>query len=171
MHASDSGTQRYVNEFEGRDSEFLPFGPTSPFVEFLGAESRIISDVVASIIGHGMATRFPKLRILPVENGSAWVRPLLDRLGKVHQRKPGLFDEDPVAVFKRNFWVHPFHEEDPKGLIDLVGIDNICFGSDYPHPEGMFDPLTYVDEIESLPKSDQAKIMGGNLARIMKVAA
>jgi predicted TIM-barrel fold metal-dependent hydrolase len=169
MHASDSGTPRYVNEFEGRDSEFLPFGGVTAFVELLGAEYRIISDVVASIIGHGMATRFPKLRILPVENGSAWVRPLIERLEKVYARKPGLFDEDPVAVFKRNIWVHPFHEEDPTGLIDLVGVENVCFGSDYPHPEGLYHPLTYVDELASLPKADQAKVMGGNLAEIMRV--
>ena len=171
MHASDSGTNRYVNEFEGRDNEFLPFAGRSAFVEFLGAESRMISDVIASVIGHGLATRFPRLRILPVENGSAWVRPLIERLEKVHARKPELFDEDPVAVFKRNVWVHPFHEEDPLGLVDLVGIDNVCFGSDYPHPEGMYDPLTYVDEIESLPSAAQAKIMGGNLAGIMRLAA
>ena len=25
MHASDSGFQRYVNEWEGHDGEFLPF--------------------------------------------------------------------------------------------------------------------------------------------------
>jgi predicted TIM-barrel fold metal-dependent hydrolase len=171
MHASDSGTNRYVNEFEGRDNEFLPFAARSGFVEFLGAESRMISDVVASVIGHGMASRFPKLRILPVENGSAWVRPLLERFEKVHARKPEVFEEDPVAVFKRNFWVHPFHEEDPKGIVDLVGVDNVCFGSDYPHPEGMYDPVTYVDEIAGLPAADQAKIMGGNLAGMMKIAA
>jgi predicted TIM-barrel fold metal-dependent hydrolase len=171
MHASDSGTQRYVNEFEGRDSEFLPFGPKSAFVEFLHAETRMISDVVASIIGHGMATRFPKLRILPVENGSAWVRPLLERLEKVYSRSPELFEEDPVAVFKRNIWVHPFHEEDPMGLIELVGADRVCFGSDYPHPEGLYDPLTYVDDIEKLPTAVQAKIMGGNLAEVMRLAA
>jgi predicted TIM-barrel fold metal-dependent hydrolase len=171
MHASDSGTNRYVNEFEGRDNEFLPFAAKSAFVEFLGAELRMISDVVASIIGHGMATRFPKLRILPVENGSAWVRPLLEKFEKLHARKPELFEEDPVAVFKRNIWVHPFHEEDPKGLVDLVGVDKVCFGSDYPHPEGMYDPVTYVDDIQGLPIADQAKIMGGNLAEIMRVAA
>jgi predicted TIM-barrel fold metal-dependent hydrolase len=171
MHASDSGTNRYVNDFEGRDSEFLPFVANSAFVEYYHAEVRMIADVVASIIGHGMATRFPKLRILPVENGSAWVRPLLERFAKVYERKPELFDEDPIAVFKRNVWVHPFHEEDPKGLIDLVGIDRVCFGSDYPHPEGLYDPLTYVDDIAGLPKADQAKVMGGNLAAMMRVAA
>jgi predicted TIM-barrel fold metal-dependent hydrolase len=171
MHASDSGTNRYVNEFEGRDNEFLPFAAKSAFIEYLGAEMRMIADVVASIIGHGMATRFPKLRILPVENGSAWVPPLLERLEKVYARKPEFFEEDPVAVFKRNIWVHPFHEEDPIRLIDLVGADRVCFGSDYPHPEGMYDPITYVDEIESLPTAVQARIMGGNLAEIMRVAA
>jgi hypothetical protein len=35
----------------------------------------------------------------------------------------------------------------------------------------MYDPVTYVDDIEGLPKAVQAKIMGGNLAEIMKVAA
>jgi hypothetical protein len=37
--------------------------------------------------------------------------------------------------------------------------------------EALFDPLTYVDEIESLPTADQAKIMGGNLAGITRVAS
>ena len=171
MHASDSGTNRYVNEFEGRDNEFLPFAKKSAFVEYLSAETRMIADIVASMIGHGLVTRFPKLRILPVENGSAWVRPLLERFEKVYARQPELFEEDPIAVFKRNFWVHPFHEEDPKGLVDLVGVDNVCFGSDYPHPEGMYDPVTYVDEIAGLTRTDQAKIMGGNLAEIMRLAA
>ena len=53
-------------------------------------------------------------------------------------------------VLKRNIWVHPFHEEDPRGLIELVGVDRVVFGSDYPHIEGMSEPLTYVDELEGL---------------------
>ena len=54
-------------------------------------------------------------------------------------------------VFKRNVWIHPFHEEDPRGLIKLMGADRVVFGSDYPHAEGMSDPLSYVDELEGLP--------------------
>ena len=53
-------------------------------------------------------------------------------------------------VLKRNIWVHPFHEEDPTGLIDLIGVDQVVFGSDYPHIEGMSEPLTYVDELAGL---------------------
>lgn len=172
MHASDSGSQRYLNEWEGLDGEFLPFAQkASGFSAIVSADYRVISDVLASIIGHGLVSRFPGLRFMPVENGSAWVRPLVQKLEKVYERMPAVFDEDPMVAFRRCIWVHPFHEEDTVGLVELLGADNVVFGSDYPHPEGMYDPITFVDEIDALPEDQQAKIMGGNLARIMKVAA
>ena len=50
-----------------------------------------------------------------------------------------------------------------------LGADHVLFGSDYPHPEGMADPISFVDELEGLPEEDIAKVMGGNLARLMNV--
>ena len=171
LHSSDSGFQRYLNEYEGWSDEFLPFKAAgSAFSALVAADNRTVTDVMSSIVGHGLLTRFPKLRLLPVENGSAWVRPLVKKFQKVYERSPTLFDEDPMAAFQRCIWVHPFHEEDTVGLAELIGVDNVVFGSDYPHPEGMYDPVTFVDELETLPTADQAKIMGGNLAQIMNVA-
>jgi|HubBroStandDraft_1064217.scaffolds.fasta_scaffold15511_2 predicted TIM-barrel fold metal-dependent hydrolase len=172
MHSSDSGFQRYMNEWEGTDSEMLPFvRKGSAFGAIVNADYRTVSDVVSSIIGHGLANRFPNLKFVPVENGSAWVRPLVYKLQKVYERTPNLFDEDPMVTFRRSIYVHPFHEEDTVGLVKLIGADNVVFGSDYPHPEGMFDPITFVDEIDVLSEEEQAKVMGGNLARLMKVTA
>jgi predicted TIM-barrel fold metal-dependent hydrolase len=171
LHSSDSGLNRYLNEFEGNEFEHLPFKGKSTFTELLYLDSRPILDTMTSVIGHGLASRFPDLRILAVENGSSWVRPLLAKLEKLYGRRPELFEEDPVAAFKRNIWVHPFHEEDVVGLTRLLGVENVCFGSDYPHPEGMYDPLTYVDELDGLSNADQAKIMGGNVAEILRVAS
>ncbi|WUA10443.1 amidohydrolase [Nocardia sp. NBC_01377] len=170
MHASDDGFQRYINDWEGNKGEYLPFGGhNSGFYETLHAESRTIKDVVASIVGHGLATRFPKLRFVPVENGSSWVRPLVETLEKVYDRAPQAFDEDPVVALKRSIFIHPFHEEDPVGLVDIVGADNVVFGSDYPHPEGMFDPVTWVDELEDLDLEDRKKIMGGTLSKLIGI--
>ena len=170
MHASDDGYQRYINEWEGQTGEFLPFSQKlSGFYALMHAENRVISDVVSSIVGHGLATRFPDLRIMPVENGSAWVRPLVEKFQKVYDRSPKMFDEDPMVAFQRCVYIHPFHEEDPIGLVDLIGVDNVMFGSDYPHAEGMYDPVSFVDQLEGMPEEDKAKVMGGNLARIMKV--
>ena len=107
---------------------------------------------------------------MPVENGSAWVRPLIEKFQKVYARVPKAFDEDPMEAFKRCIYVHPFHEEDPIGLVKLIGADNVLFGSDFPHPEGMYDPISFVDQLDGPPDDDKAKVMGGNLNRIMKVA-
>ncbi|MEU1274732.1 amidohydrolase family protein [Streptomyces sp. NPDC005799] len=68
---------------------------------------------------------------------------------------------------KNSIHVSPFHEEDLGGLADLMGVDRILFGSDYPHPEGLAQPTSYVDSIQGLSESDQAKIMDGNLSRLI----
>ena len=168
MHASDSGYQRYLNDWEGNGSrEYLPFVGFSAFAAIVGGDHRSIVDTVASIIGHGLATRFPGLRFAPIENGSGWVRPLISRLERMYDGQPHLFEEDPVMVFKRNLVIHPFHEEDPIGLVELLGADNVVFGSDFPHPEGMKDPITFVDQLAGLPEEDVAKVMGGNLERLV----
>jgi predicted TIM-barrel fold metal-dependent hydrolase len=50
-------------------------------------------------------------------------------------------------------------------LIDLgIPVNHIMFGSDFPHPEGMADPLAYSDVVKDLPMEQQAMIMGGSLA-------
>jgi predicted TIM-barrel fold metal-dependent hydrolase len=175
MHSSDSGYQKYTNEWEGLppDREMLPFerNPNRFAFGALREGPSPVVDTVASIIGHQLALRFPKLKFAPVENGSSWVRPLLDRMAKAYERMPQVFPEDPVEVFKRSIFVHPFHEEDPVGLVKLIGEDNVLFGSDFPHPEGLADPISFVDQLDGLPEPAIAKVMGGNLSRLMKVEA
>ncbi|HYZ99273.1 MAG TPA: amidohydrolase family protein [Acidimicrobiales bacterium] len=164
MHSSDSGYARYVNDWEGT-REFLPFKLSAFRSVAMG--HRPIEDTMAAMICHGALSRFPELRIAVVENGSGFVRPLFQNLGEAYRMMPQEFAEHPIDVFKRNVWVHPFHEEDIKGLVELLGAEHVLFGSDFPHPEGMADPITYVDELEGLPRDDVVKIMGGNLAGLV----
>jgi predicted TIM-barrel fold metal-dependent hydrolase len=177
MHQTDTGYQRYTNEWEGLGNrEFRPFDPGiaglngSPAFLGMASPKSAIVDGVASIIGHGLAGRFRRLRFAPVEFGTEWVRPLIARMTDLYDRTPGIFDEDPVQVFKRNIFVHAFHEPDPAGLAETIGVDNVMFGSDFPHQEGLADPLGYSELVEkTMSPEDTAKVMGGNLARIMKV--
>ena len=168
MHASDDGAQRYVNEWDGRSSEFSAFVGRSKFSELVHSEYRNIRDTVYSIIGHGLATRFPDIRFMPVENGSQWVPTALKQFEKLYEVSPAGFDEDPIEAFHRSIIVHPFFEEDVLNIVNLVGTDNVVFGSDYPHPEGLSEPLSFLDEIEPLPEVDKAKIMGGTLSKLMQ---
>ena len=167
MHSSDSGYERYANDWMGNDSEMLPFKPEA--FRMLSAW-RPVEDAVSALVCHGALSRFPDLKVAVVENGSSWVEPLLKNMADLYKKMPHEFLEDPVAVIKRNIYISPFWEEDLGALAELIGVDHVLFGSDYPHPEGLADPVTYVDELEGLDEEAVAKIMGGNLARLMNVA-
>lgn len=56
-----------------------------------------------------------------------------------------------------------------RGLIDVVGADNVVFGSDYPHVEGMAGPISFVNHLHGLPDDQVRKVAGGNMSGLMKV--
>jgi predicted TIM-barrel fold metal-dependent hydrolase len=167
MHASDTGYAATLNVWEDA-REFLPFRPTA--FRMVSQGKRPIMDAMAALICHGALDRHPELRIACIENGGDWVAPLLHTLEDVHRKMPQDFLGDPVEAFRRNVWVSPFHEDDISGLRDAIGADHILFGSDYPHPEGLAEPTSYVEHLPAGLSDDEiAGIMGGNLAGIMKV--
>lgn len=171
MHSSDVGSSIFIGQWEGPRDEYQPFSQQNAFEELFHSYHRAIMDAMGSAICHGLFDRFPALRFLPVENGSRWVGPLLESLAHVYEMNPHLFAQDPVETFKRNIWVHPFHEDDPMDVIRLIGADRVVFGSDYPHPEGLAEPTGYVDRLAGLSQEEIAKVMGGNMAEILRLAA
>ena len=167
MHSSDSGYADLASVWEGK-TEFLPFKPNP--LRLLVMQNRAISDMMTAMICHGALTRFPDLRIATVENGGTWVKPLLEKLEGVYKKLPQDFPEHPLEAFQRNVYVNPFWEDALQGLIDVMSPDRILFGSDYPHPEGLGDPVSFYDELPpSLSQVDAAKIMGGNLKELLAV--
>lgn len=167
QHSSDSGYARYNQEWEGSSSEMLPF-VTNAFR--MVSEWRPIQDAVASWVCHGALFRFPELRIAVIENGASWLPHVLQTLADVYKKAPeGFGMQDPVEAVKRSIHVSPFWEEDFSKLTALIGAERVLFGSDYPHPEGLAQPTTYIDHIQHLPFEDQKLVMGGNLARLLKV--
>lgn len=166
LHASDSGYQKHLMEWEG-GNEYLSFKTSALREVVMGF--RAIEDTLAALICHGALTRFPDLRVLVVENGSGWVRNLLRQLEKAYRVMPKEFDEHPVEVFKRNIYIHPFLEDDIEGIVEIMGEDHVMFGSDYPHPEGIGEPLSFVDRLEGLSDTAKAKIMGGNALKQLRL--
>ncbi|HZQ85529.1 MAG TPA: amidohydrolase family protein [Acidimicrobiales bacterium] len=168
MHSSDSGYERYANDWMGSNSEMLPFKPEA--FRMLSAW-RPIEDSVSALVCHGALSRFPQLKVAVIENGSTWVEPLLRNMADLYKKMPQDFAENPVDVIKRNIYISPFWEEDLLALGELIGVDHVLFGSDFPHPEGLADPVSYLEALAGAPDEDVRKIMGGNLARLMNVGA
>jgi len=167
MHASDSGYARYVGDWTG-PQEMLPFRPDAFRMMTMG--KRAVEDTMAALVCHGVLTRFPDVRIASIESGGDWVVPFLEHLEDTYKKMPQAFDENPMEAFKRSVYISPFHEDRLDRLIGAVGVDHVLFGSDFPHPEGLAEPCSYINHLPpGLSDDDIAKIMGGNLARIMKV--
>jgi predicted TIM-barrel fold metal-dependent hydrolase len=162
LHASDSGYQRYINDWEGTRREALVFKP-SPFYDAV-LPGRAINDTISSAICHGMLSRFPTVKLASVENGGSWAIPCLKALEKTYRKMPQEFAEHPRDVFLRNLWINPFWEDSIEDLVNLMSPEHILFGSDYPHPEGMAEPLHWAKEMSDLfPADDVRKMMGANL--------
>jgi predicted TIM-barrel fold metal-dependent hydrolase len=107
-----------------------------------------IADTLAAMLAYGLFARHPKLRVAAIETGSDWVGPLFKLLKKSYVQNPTMWTEDPRDVFRRHIWISPFHENDLSELKDQVGVERIMLGSDWPHTEGLAEPLAFVKDLE-----------------------
>ena len=125
-----------------------------------------ISDTVASFLADQLLTRFPRIRLAAIENGSEWVIPLFAKLKKAFEMRRPMWKEDPREVFRRHVWVSPFFEDDLAKLASVIGVEHLLFGSDWPHAEGLADPLSYLDDLDEagFSEDDAARVVYENAA-------
>jgi predicted TIM-barrel fold metal-dependent hydrolase len=169
MHNSDCGYTRYSADWVG-PNEMLPFRLDAFRMLFSNNGHKPAEDACSAMVSHGLFSRFPDLRIALIENGADWIPHLFQMWADVYRKMPQAFPEHPVEAFTRNVWIAPFHEDNFREILDVLPVDHLLFGSDYPHPEGLAEPCSYAEHLPAdLSKQDVAKIMGGNLAQIMRL--
>jgi predicted TIM-barrel fold metal-dependent hydrolase len=139
-------------------------------------DSRGILDMVLALILGNLFGRFPNVRVASIELGCAWVAyclHVLDHAGTLLDRNIVAFgsavDDKPSDIFKDRISVSPFPEEDVRGLIDLIGVDQVLFGSDWPHPEGNHHPRDYARCLEGVSPEDTQKVMRQNALDLLRV--
>ncbi|GLW98882.1 amidohydrolase family protein [Microtetraspora sp. NBRC 16547] len=141
----------------------------------LFAGDRPMIDTAMALVLGNVFGRFPRLRIVSIELGAAWVPYVLhslDHAGGIVDRHIQAFgavvEELPSEVFKRHFWVAPFPEEDVAGLAKLIGVDRVLFGSDFPHAEGTEQPADFARYLDKLDPSDAKKILRDNAMALLQ---
>jgi predicted TIM-barrel fold metal-dependent hydrolase len=127
-----------------------------------------IPDVFASCLALRLFERFPNLRMAAIEFGADWVPSLFKRLKKAWGQMPGAFPEDPRETFRRHISVAPFYEDDIRSIADHIGVNRVLFGSDFPHAEGLADPLSFVDDLPGFTDEEIAAIMRDNTAALLE---
>jgi predicted TIM-barrel fold metal-dependent hydrolase len=129
---------------------------------------------LCDLIFSGVFERYPQLRVAIVEFELAWVPHLLKTMDYTyrerHEEATYRFRDHllPSDFFHRN--VALSFQEDEVGirLRDLIGVDNMMWGSDYPHSESTFpksrEILTQI--LAGVPQEERVKIIGHNAARL-----
>jgi predicted TIM-barrel fold metal-dependent hydrolase len=160
VHAGDSG---YTSQGYTRDGFSAEFGSGGwrPSIKAFHIE-RAALDFLATITFDKLFERFPRLRVASVENGSEFLPDLFRKLRSTHRRMPGWFAQDPVESFRRHVWINPFWEDDVHEVVECMGADRVIFGSDWPHIEGMPEPLDYLSELADFDAATQQKILRDN---------
>ena len=120
--------------------------------------------------------RFPKLKWALVESGIGWIGAALgfmdhwwrDHKGWMEPRLPEL----PSTYFHRQFYAT--FEDDRAGILtrELMGVENLMWGSDYPHAESTWPKSQPILEriLAGVPAPEKAKIAGGNVATLYHFA-
>ncbi len=161
VHAGDSGytTHGYVKD--GFGAEFG--GAFAPNIKHFNIE-RAAYDFLITLAYERLFERFPNVRVASIENGAEFLPDLFRKLGQSRDRlrNQPYYKEDPCLLFKEHVWINPFWEDDVNEVAEYMGTDRVIFGSDWPHIEGMPQPLDYVAELAKFDDDDRRKIMRDN---------
>jgi predicted TIM-barrel fold metal-dependent hydrolase len=64
--------------------------------------------------------------------------------------------------------VAPYYEEDVRRLADAIGVENVLLGSDFPHAEGLAEPLSFLDELAGFAPDEVRSVMRENGRRLVE---
>lgn len=115
-----------------------------------------------------------------MESGIGWIPFTLEALdyqflgNRVPEERPDL-DMLPSAYFARHVYAcYWFEQVAPRRLFDKVGVDNIMFETDFPHPTSLYGDEIH-DRIENglagCDDDTRHKILWGNAQKLYRVEA
>jgi predicted TIM-barrel fold metal-dependent hydrolase len=137
------------------------------FTGVAGFQMNLIN-IIAAIIGAGVLERYPNLRIGFGESGIGWLPYALDRMDfEYEDRFRDLMKLKPSEYWRRQCRAtFQFDRIGPK-LIEEMGVETLMWGSDYPHPDGVWpESSKYIDEqFAGLPAETIHKITCENAAK------
>jgi predicted TIM-barrel fold metal-dependent hydrolase len=172
FHVSNSGYNRSFGTLWSEDPN-NPSHNQSPLQWALCNTERPIVDTLTAITLHNLFGRHPNIRVISIENGSSWVKPLMKAvdkaaaLGRTGPMIGGVLPNKPSEALAQHLWLSPFPEDDVPEVIELLGAEHVLFGSDYPHPEGLRLPRDFVPLLEGCSETVKRQVLRSNTAGLV----
>ncbi len=155
-------------------AQVMPEDPTPFKGIFQSLPPIFMAECLAGWTVSGVLERFPDLRVVLVEAGIGWIPYFLERLDTmVDNHGWDTFPEKAISEKPSFYWYRNMaatFEQDLVGvqLLDKVGVDNLMWATDYPHPDSTWPNSREILEthFSNLPADHVEKIASGNVTRL-----
>jgi predicted TIM-barrel fold metal-dependent hydrolase len=119
---------------------------TSPDAPFIISSTLTFANAMGSMLDFifsGALARFPRLKISYSEGQVGWMPYVLERADKLWRERSNnsfgtMLTEPPSSFVPGRIFGCIFDDETGLANRSLVGMDQICFETDYPHADGTF---------------------------------
>jgi predicted TIM-barrel fold metal-dependent hydrolase len=134
------------------------------------ASQATVQRTIVEFMCRGVCDRHPGLKIVVAEFNAGWIAHWLDRVEQGLQRERRNITEPFSGTPPHEVWQRQFYatiEDDRAALFtrDLIGVDKLMWGSDYPHTDSTW-PCSHevLDELfEGVGDVDRRKITRDNV--------
>jgi uncharacterized protein len=126
-------------------------GPTQRAMTYAGLclFQMTLGQILTSLMGAAVFERFPNIRVVFGESGIGWIPYVIDRMDFEYQDQ---YRDLKLKMLPSEYWgrqCKATFQYDRVGtkLIEDMGVDTLMWGSDYPHPDGVWpESKKYIDE-------------------------
>jgi predicted TIM-barrel fold metal-dependent hydrolase len=121
---------------------------------------------------YGILDRYPKLKLVTVENEIGWIPFVLQQWDYYFRRfrkdNPPVIEEEPSFYFNRQIYATFFNDAAGAHNLSWVNVDNYMWSNDFPHPNSTWPNSRKVIErdLGHLPADKRDKLVRENVARL-----
>jgi predicted TIM-barrel fold metal-dependent hydrolase len=153
---------------EARGSE----GDLSSIMKGYPALHHSVEKSIAELIFSGVLERFPKLKLVSVENDIGWIPHFIQRMDHSYEKYRYLeaktIPNPPSFYFHRQ--VHATFQDDRVGVLlrDIAGVGNLMWASDFPHSDSTWPNSREViaRDFAGVPDDERRKMIADNVAAL-----
>jgi predicted TIM-barrel fold metal-dependent hydrolase len=134
-----------------------------------------IANALFDLIFSGVLERFPRLKIVSVENEIGWIPFWLSQCDKAFERfrstLPLALKERPSDYFRRQIYATFFNDSVGCRLLPWWGVEQCMWSNDYPHQNSTWPRSREVIErdLSFLGGAERAKLLWQNVARLYRL--
>src|SRR5207253_618322 len=141
--ANETGTPMSFHLYPGKTHSLVPLMGSWETAAFVSVAPLQMDELLAGLIFSGTLERNPKVKFVLAEGGIGWVPFLLERMDhEYHNFYDGMKDYRPQRLPSEIYYDQVFltFQEEKLGLqlLPFLGVNNVMWASDFPHPDGTF---------------------------------